>query len=145
MGIEVPLDVKIIKDQRAPYHEAGHALVAKKLNIRLLGVGFSDGHPAGEGGLATGVVNKNDQDNPIFLAAGMAAEEILFGSYDPEGSVTDSASIAKAGASVRESIDTARGFLDRDAIVFIGKRIESFALQNDSGYIPEANLFAEEN
>jgi hypothetical protein len=43
--------MKIIRDPRAPYHEAGHALVAKKLGIPLLGVGFADGHPTGEGDL----------------------------------------------------------------------------------------------
>ena len=35
--------MKIIRDPRAPYHEAGHALVVKKLGIPLLGVGFADG------------------------------------------------------------------------------------------------------
>ena|SRR2546425_7449594 len=137
--------MKIIRDGRAPYHEAGHALVAKKLRIPILGVGFADGHPAGAGGLATGVVNQSDLHNPIFSAGGMAAEEILFGSYDPEGSASDRASIVKAGASVGDSVKTARGLLNRDEILLIGKRIESFALQNDSGYIPEANLFAEED
>lgn len=135
--------MKVIKDPRAPYHEAGHALVARKLRIPLLGVGFSDNHPAGRGGLATGVVNMSDLDNPLFSAGGMAAEEILFGSYDPEGSVSDRSSIEKSGKSVRESIDAARALLDRYEIVQTGKIIEAFALQYDSGYIPQANLFAD--
>jgi hypothetical protein len=134
--------MRVIRDRRAPYHEAGHALVAKKLKIPLLGVGFADGHPAGEGGLATGVVNESDMENPIFSAGGMAAEEMLFGAYDPEGSVSDRKSIASVGASVERSIETARELLDREEILLIGKRIEDFALQNDSGHIPEANLFA---
>ena len=136
--------MKIIKNPRAPYHEAGHALVAKKLKIPLLGVGFADGHPAGKGGLATGVVNECDLDNPIFSAGGMAAEEMLYGSYDLDGSISDRTSIVKVGASLEESIKVARGLLNRDEVLFIGKRIEEFALQNDSGYIPEINLFAEE-
>jgi hypothetical protein len=135
--------MKIIRDRRAPYHEGGHALVARKLKIPLLGVGFADGHPAGEGGLGTGAVNESDMNNPIFTAGGMAAEQILFGAYDPEGSVSDRESILDAGASVEESIKTARELLDREEILLIGKRIEDFALQNDSGYIPEANLFAD--
>jgi len=134
--------VKIIRDPRAPYHEAGHALVAKKLNIPLLGVGFVDGHPAGPGGLGIGLVNESDMDNPIFTAGGMAAEEILFGDYEPEGSVSDRASIAHTGASVTNSIKAARELLSREEILLIGKRIEEFALENDSGYIPESNLFA---
>lgn len=131
--------MKIIRDPRAPYHEAGHALVAKKLGIPLLGVGFVEGKP---GLLATGVVNETDLDNPIFGAGGMAAEEILFGDYDPDGTVTDRQSIAKVGACVEECIQAARALLDRDKILLIGKRIEEFALKNDSGYIPESNLFA---
>lgn len=134
--------MKVIRDPKAPYHEAGHALVAKKLGIPLLGVGFADGHPAGEGGLATGVVNESDLDNPIFSAGGMAAEEILFGDYDPEGSASDRKSIASVGASVEESVKAARELLNSEEILLIGKRIEGFALQNDSGYIPESNLFA---
>jgi len=132
--------VKIIADHRAPYHEAGHALVAKKLGIRLLGVGFVEGRP---GKLGTGVVNESDKENPIFCAGGMAAEEILFDAYEPEGSVTDRAAILKTGASVDDSITTARRLLNRDEILFVGKRIESFALEYDAGYIPESELLKE--
>jgi hypothetical protein len=71
----------------------------------------------------------------------MAAEEIVFGAYDPEGSVSDRASILKQGASVQDSVKGARDLLQRDEILLVGKRIEQFALANDSGYIPEANLF----
>lgn len=74
----------------------------------------------------------------------MAAEEMLYGSYDLDGSISDRTSIVKVGASLEESIKVARGLLNRDEVLFIGKRIEEFALQNDSGYIPEINLFAEE-
>jgi hypothetical protein len=132
--------MKIIREPRAPYHEAGHALVAKKLGIALLGVGFVDGRP---GLLGTGAVNESDLSNPVFCAGGMAAEEILFGDYNLAGSVTDRASIENAGASVAASIAMARELLNRDEILLMGKRIEDFALQNDSGHIPEENLFAE--
>jgi len=98
-----------------------------------------DGRP---GLLATGVINESDLENPIFGAGGMAAEEILYGDYDPDGSLTDRQSIVKVGASVEESIEAARALLNRDEILLIGKRIEDFAVQNDSGYIPESNLFA---
>jgi hypothetical protein len=137
--------MKVIRDPRAPYHEAGHALVARKLGIPLLGVGFADGHPAGPGGLATGAVNESDLNNPIFSAGGMAAEEILFGSYDAEGSASDRASIVKEGASVQDSVNAARALLQRDEVLLVGKKIEQFALENDSGYIVEANLFATDN
>jgi hypothetical protein len=127
-----------IADSRAPYHEAGHALVARKLGIPLLGVGFVEGAP---GKLATGVVNQSDLNNPIFCAGGMAAEEILFGKFNPEGSVSDRELIGKTGASVAESVRAARELLQRDEILSIGKRIETFAIQNNSGSIPEKNLF----
>src|SRR2546425_10456712 len=94
--------MKIISDPKAPYHEAGHALVAKRLKIPLRGVGFVDRHPPGEGGLGTGVVNESDLQNPVFSAGGMAAEEILFGAYDPEGSESDRASIVEEGLCRRE-------------------------------------------
>ncbi len=128
-----------IADPRAPYHEAGHALVAKKLGIPLLGVGFVEGQP---GKLGTGVVNPSDMGNAIFAAAGMAAEEILYGNYDPTGSVTDRELIVRAGASVSESVKAARELLQRDEILTIGKLIENFAIEHNSGSIPEANLFA---
>jgi hypothetical protein len=131
-----------ITDRRAPYHEAGHALVAKKLGIPLLGVGFIEGNP---GKIGTGVVNESDLDNAIFCAGGMAAEEILFGRYDPAGSVSDRASIVKTGASVADSVRAARDLLLRDEILAIGTRIETFALQHNMGSIPESNLFADEN
>ena len=75
----------------------------------------------------------------------MAAEEILFGSYDAEGSASDRASIVKEGASVQDSVNAARALLQRDEVLLVGKKIEQFALENDSGYIVEANLFATDN
>jgi hypothetical protein len=133
------VSINRIADRRAPYHEAGHALVAKKLGIPLLGVGFVEGHP---GKLATGVLNESDMDNPIFRAGGMAAEEILFGRYNPTGSESDRESIVRTGASVVDSVRSARELLLRDEILAVGKRIETFAIQHNTGSIPESSLFA---
>jgi hypothetical protein len=131
-----------ITDRRAAYHEAGHALVAKKLGIPLLGVGFVEGRP---GKIGTGVVNESDLHNAIFSAGGMAAEEILFGTYDPAGSITDRESIVRTGASVIDSVRAARELLVREEILAVGKRIETFTTQHNSGSIPASILFAGDN
>ena len=117
-------------------------MVARRLGISLLGVGFVEGRPFK---LGTGVANESDNENPIYSAGGMAAGEILFGAYDPHGSITDRESILITGASVQDSIRAAREILTRDEILFIGKRIEDFATQNDTGYISESNLFAKDH
>ena len=88
-------------DERAIWHESGHAVVALSLGFPSADILFKNGNLEATHVFAR-VSEVPTRRVCVLLTAGAAAEKLIFGGYSPAGSSADAARISELGGTMIE-------------------------------------------